>query len=208
MEGQGPFTGYRTEIMSAAMACAPADLKDVNEIGIECDLHHNVHRRKIEIFEGEAVEQHSASQQLLPAHMNSILREVEGLAKGDVAGGELDLRMKGLLRARRQHYGTMSEDLEFELAEKPCIVVEKTDIWGASRGDVASNRGGEEGLAVDESEIINLARLKVLIGDPWLYVRTRNLDQFIFGYAQQGIHATARCCGNSSSELSSAVEAS
>ncbi len=42
--------------------------------------------------------------------------------------------------------------------------------------NVTTNVGGTEGLAIDEREVVYLARLKLLKRQPWLNVWRRDLD--------------------------------
>ena len=76
-----------------------ANLENIDEVGIEHEFDGEVDRRHVEVFEAEAIEKNIGRQQLFAADVDRVLRQVEGVAQGDVAGGELDLRGKGLLVA-------------------------------------------------------------------------------------------------------------
>src|SRR5436305_3701 len=103
--------------------------------------------------------------------MDRILWNLVRLTHGALAGGELNLRGKGLFRAGRKHHGAVSIDTQFQPAEKSGIVMEKANVGSARRHDVSSNSGGEEGLAIDQSKIIDLARLRMLIDQTRLWIR-------------------------------------
>ena len=123
----------RLVILAVLLARHAAHLEDVDEVGIEQQFNREVDRRQIEILEGHAVEENLRRQQLLAADVDRVLRKVEGIAQRDVAGGQLDLRGKGLLRRGRQHHRAMTADAQLEMAEKARVVVEEADVGRARR---------------------------------------------------------------------------
>ena len=56
----------------------------------------------------------------------------------------------------------MAADAQLEMAQEAGVVVKKTDVGRARRMDVARNGGGAESLAVDQGEVVDLARLQRL----------------------------------------------
>ena len=86
----------------------------------------------------------------------------------------------------------MSKDLQLELAKEPGVIMEKADIRRAGGRDVTGDSGGEKRLAIDESEVVELARFQVLVCDPRLHEGARDLHHLVLRYGQQRTQATAR----------------
>src|SRR5882757_7279769 len=122
--------------------------------------------------------------------MDRVLRNFVRLTYGALASGELNLRGKGLFRAGRKHHGAISIDAKFQPAQKSGVVVEKANVGSARRHDVPGNGGGEKRLAIDQSKIVDLARLCMLIDQTRLWIRWRYLHQLRVGYQEFCVHAT------------------
>src|SRR6185437_8956691 len=172
---------------------APAHLENVHEIGFEGELDEHFHRPKVEVLKGEAVEQNIAAQQLLAADVNGVFRQVEGITQGDVAGSQFNLRNESAFRAGRQNHGAVPAYLQLQVAEKTGIVVEEADVRRAGGGDIARHRGGEESFALNQGEVVDLARLQGLKLHSRLDVGRGNFYQLRLRNRDSRAHATARC---------------
>src|SRR5579884_823280 len=170
-----------------------AHLEHVNKIGRVADFNHELDGLQVEIFKRHAVEKHVVGQQLLAAYVNGVFRQVKRFAQRDVAGGQLDLRCEGFFRAGREHDGAMAADAQLKVAEEARVIVEEADVGSAGRHDVAGDGGGEKRLAVDEREVVDLARFQRLERNARFHVGRRNFHQFIVrdGLAKCA-HAIAR----------------
>jgi hypothetical protein len=103
--------------------------------------------------------------------VNRVLRKVERIAKGDVPGGQFDLRRIGLFGAGRENDGTMVVDAQFEMAQESSIQVKEADVGRAGRLNVPGHGRRQKGLPVDQRKVVDLTRLDLLIRDPRLQVR-------------------------------------
>src|SRR5207244_2964599 len=116
-----------------------------------------------------------------------------------VAGGELDLRGKGLLGGGGEDHGAVSADAKFQLTQEAGVVVEEADVGCAGRIDVSRNRGGQKSLAIHQGEVVDLARLEDAIGNARLDMGVGDGHQPL-GPARRcwlGAHATAGSSGSS-----------
>jgi len=92
----------------------------------------------------------------------------------------------------------MAANAQFEVAEEARIVVEETDIGRARGSDVPGHGGRKESLAVDQREIVDLARLECLEGDAWLDIRRGDFDKLILcDRLEESAHAIARLVSKS-----------
>ena len=123
-------------ILPMLLARHAAHLEYVDKVGIDQHFDGEVHRREVVVLKAHAVEENLRGQQLLAANVDGIFGKVEGVAQGDVAGGQLDLRGKRFFRGRRKHHGAMPADTQFEMAEKAGVVVEEANVGRARRIDV------------------------------------------------------------------------
>ncbi len=168
-----------------------AHLEDVNKVAVKAQLGDEIHGREVEVVERHAVGEHVVRQQLLAADVQRVFGQVERFAQRDVPGGELDARGKRFFRARGEHDGAMAADAQLEMAEKARVVVEEADIGRTGRRDVARHGGGEKRFAVNQGEVVDLARLERLERDPRLDVGRGDLDQLVFWNCRQRAHAMA-----------------
>ena len=118
-KGERVFLYDRLEILSVDSSGDAANLKDVDEVSIENQIDRQVDGRHVEVFEAEAIEKNIRAQQLFAANVDRVLRQIEGIAQGDVAGCELDLGGKGLLGAGGKHDRAVAVDAQLELAQEP-----------------------------------------------------------------------------------------
>ena len=176
-------------ILAVLLACHAADLEYIDEVRVQNDFHRKVDGRQVEILEGHPVEEDLRRQQLFATNVNCIFGQIERIAQRDVAGGQLNLRGERFFRGRRQHDRAVTADAQFQLAEEARVVVKEADIRRTRRIDIAGHTGCAKGLAVDQGEIIHLARLKRLKRESRLDVRRRNLDQVIIRNRQVRVHA-------------------
>src|SRR6266702_2089467 len=140
-----------------------SDLEHVHKIGIKRQLHRKIDGLQIEVFEREAIEQHVSVQQLFTSDVDCVLRQVKGITQRDVAGRELDLRSKCFFRVRGQHNRSMPINPQFQLTQKPRVLVKESDIGSSRRSDISSDTGRQECLPVDQCQVIYLARFQRLV---------------------------------------------
>src|SRR5262249_1650543 len=97
---------------------------------------------------------------------------------------QLDLRRKSLFGAGRKHHGAISAHAQLEAAEKAGVIVKKADVRRPGRHDITGESSRKKSLAINEGEIVDFARLSSLIRQPGLWIRRRNLGQFMMGNNQ------------------------
>src|SRR5579859_5243539 len=122
--------------------------------------------------------------------MNGVLRNFVGFAGRALARSQLDLRRKRLFGAGREHYGAVSIDAQFKPAQKARVIVKEARVRRTRRHDVAGDGGGEESLAVNQGQVVDLARLRVLVDKARLRIGRNYLHQLRLGDDQLCAHAT------------------
>src|SRR5215472_1050592 len=177
--------------MPQLLASDATYLKDVHEVGFvgHLEIQHDV--MEVEILEGKVIVKNVRSQKLLAADVHRVFRNLVVFAQVALSGGQFNLGTEGLLGARRQHYRPVSADAQLQAAEEAGVVKEEPDVGRARRHDVASQGGGKKCLALDEGEVVDLARLGVLVGDPRLRIGRGDLHQLLMNNGQPGAHAVA-----------------
>ena len=188
---------HGTEILSMLRARHPPHLKDVDKVGIEIHLNHELDGSEIKVLKGETVKESTRREQLFASNVNGVLRQIERVAQGDVARGQLDLGCEGLFGTRGKNDRAMSADPQLELTQEASVVVEEADVGSAWRIDVSGDGGGEKSLSIHQSEIIDFARLKGLIRDTRFDVRVWDRHQSLSPTRRGwlGAHATAGSSG-------------
>src|SRR5215831_4375545 len=118
---------------------------------------------KIEILKSQVVREHVQGQQLLAVYVNGVFRHLIALAQRALSSSHLDLRDKGLLCGRGENHGAISTGTEFQAAEEARVVKEEAGVGRSRRHDVTGDRGGKEGLSVNQRQVIDFARFSILI---------------------------------------------
>src|SRR5262249_49599809 len=118
----------RGKILAMLLPRHPAHLKNVYEVCVEEHLQREVDVYEIEVLEAQTIKKNLGSQQLLTPDMYRVLRKVKGITQRDVAGRELNLRGKGLLRTGREDNAAVPSDSHFQMAQEAGVIVKETDV--------------------------------------------------------------------------------
>src|SRR6185312_4592004 len=148
----------RVEVRSVRLADHAPHLKHVHEIDVKLERNGELDRLEAKVVEAEAIEE-LAAQKLLTPDVDGILRQVEVVAQHQAGGRELDLGQNVLLAAGRQHHGAVFVDAQLPVAEKARVLVEEANVGATGRHNVARQCSGEEGLAVNQGEVVDPAWL-------------------------------------------------